>query len=461
MKKRDGSYIGGFTANSLVIPLGAILVALIVAIAILTLGASWSTNELADQMQMSADYQQAATNLQAGTSVLSETSSSFVQAPFIPDGQGGEQINMNPLQMYAAELRISRRPAQIVALFEEYEVTDDILKRIREAAEYSEQMQAVQIHALSLILWGYDISDDPSLNSIQLIELTTQEQAMPREARVGAAKQLMFTKDYSLLKPAVSERIEESHKLLQQEFDTAAERSHKTIYSLRTALWTMIALLVFVMGLTFVLFYRWIVKPLRQYAQNIADDQPLKRQGRVKELREMVTAHNELLTRRNKLESILRAAAETDSLTGLPNRYSFERSIFDLDEEKGPLAVLLFDVNFLKKTNDTKGHLAGDQLLRTAASCIRESFADGYADNCFRIGGDEFAAILKDCTEDDVKNKIERFKWTLDREKISVSVGYGFADEVKEGSFKKLMLIADRRMYEHKKQIHGAERTDE
>ncbi len=461
MKKRDQSYIGGFTANSLVVPLGAVLLALIVAIAILTMGANWSTNELADQMQKSSDYQQSATNLQAGTSALSETASSFLQAPVIPDGQGGEQINLNPLQMYAEELRIDRRPARIAALFEEYDVSEEILENIKQAAEYSEQMQEIQTHALSLFFSVYDMPDDPSLSSIQLIELTPQEKAMPAEARIGMSKQLIFSKDYSLLKPAVSGRIEESHKLLQQQFDTASKETHHTIIALRTALWTMIGLLIFVMGGTFLLFYRWMVKPLREYAQNIASDQTLKRHGRVKELRAMVTAHNDLFARRNKLEAILRAAAETDSLTGLPNRYSLERTIFDLDEEKGSLAVLLFDVNFLKKTNDTRGHLAGDQLLRTTALCIRENFGVGFAENCFRIGGDEFVAILRDCTEEDVQNKIERFKWSLEREKISVSVGYAFSGKADETTFKKLMTVADRHMYEHKKEMHDSASSED
>ena len=322
-------------------------------------------------------------------------------------------------------------------------------------------MQAMQIHAFSLIFSVYEMPDDPSLSSIQLIELTPAEKAMPAEARIGSAKQLIFSKDYSLLKPAVSENIERAHMLLQIQFEDASAKTHKRIYSLRVALWVMIAIFVVLMAFDFFLFYRWIIRPLRQYSSDMEQDRALQRQGRIRELRVMVTAHNELLTRRNKLESILRAAAETDSLTGLPNRYSFERMIFDLDAEKGSIAVLLFDVNFLKKTNDTKGHLAGDQLLRTAALCIRESFGVGLVENCFRIGGDEFTAILRGCTEEDVKNRIARFKEALEREKISVSVGYAFSDKADEGKLKTLMSVADRNMYENKKEIHGAVNSEE
>lgn len=461
MKKKKSSYIGGFTANALIVPLGAVLASLMVAIAILTMSVNWRTSDLAELMQESSEYQETATMLQAGTSILSETASSFVQTPVIQGGPDAGSLNVGPLQMYAQEFNMDRRPQKAKETFEKYNVSDEMMGYIKTAVSASEQMQEMQTHAISLVLsTGLSLPDDPVFANIQTIALTEEEQAMPNEARLGLARQLLFSKDYSLLKSAVAQNVEQCHRIVAEQTEKESEQSKHYIKALRTALWIIISLFAGVMVLDFVLFYRWIVGPLRQYSDDMANDRELKRQGGVRELREMATAHNELLNRRNKLESILRAAAETDALTGLPNRYSLERNIYDF-ENKGALAVFLFDVNFLKKINDTEGHLAGDQLLRNAASCIRDNFGEEDSDNCYRIGGDEFVAILRNCTEADVQSKIESFKKELKEKKISVSIGYGFSENAKGGDLKELMLIADKRMYEHKREIHGAERAED
>ena len=117
----------------------------------------------------------------------------------------------------------------------------------------------------------------------------------------------------------------------------------------------------------------------------------------------------------------------------------------------------MFDVNFLKRVNDSQGHLAGDRLLRTAGACIRECFGSGSDCSCYRIGGDEFAAVLRDCSEEETKTRIEHFTEALEREHISISVGYAYTEQSDESSFKSLMDLADRRMYEQKKLIHARE----
>lgn len=208
---------------------------------------------------------------------------------------------------------------------------------------------------------------------------------------------------------------------------------------------------------TFFLFFRWLILPLRTYAGQITSDQSMNQASGIREMRLVVKAYNALLKRHNQLESILRSAAETDALTDLPNRYSLEHYLLEIGESGGAIAVLLFDVNYLKRTNDTKGHIAGDQLLRTAGACIRECFETADKGHCYRIGGDEFAAVLRDCSEEDVKSRIERFSLVTEREGISVSVGYAFAEKADENSFEKLVKKADRYMYAQKKRIHEIE----
>ena len=444
----------GFKSNLFASILGTILAALTVVIAILTINVNLMASTLVDTMQKFSDYQQTATFMQSGTSILTETSTSFIQTPVIPGGPEAGKLNDSPLKAYAEELRVNRRAAYLADLFDTYDVSDTTKQYIHNAAKSSDIMLDTQTHALSLIFSVYTFPSDEAYNSIELISLTEAEKAMNDQDRLSKAKQMISQKDYSLLKADVSQNIEACHKAINTQIESAYQVSQKRIDAMRLALWSMIATEAVVMAVTLVLFFTWIVKPLNQYENDIKSDRSLNRKGPVRELYSIVTAYNELLDRRNKLESILRKAAETDVLTGLPNRYSLEHNTLDIDHSERSVAVLLFDVNFLKQTNDSFGHDKGDWLLRTAAFCIKECFAGGDSDNCYRFGGDEFAAILQGHTEKDVAEMVEAFYKKTESENISVSVGYAFESKMEAGSFDKMWKLADEKMYEHKKSVH-------
>ncbi len=102
------------------------------------------------------------------------------------------------------------------------------------------------------------------------------------------------------------------------------------------------------------------------------------------------------ITDRKRLEHGLRELAQTDSLTGLINRRCFiERASAQLAEARtarGPVAVLLFDIDHFKQINDDHGHAAGDAMLCHLARLGRQQLR---GDDLFaRIGGDEFAILL-------------------------------------------------------------------
>ena len=99
----------------------------------------------------------------------------------------------------------------------------------------------------------------------------------------------------------------------------------------------------------------------------------------------------------HEIELALRASARTDALSGLPNRACFDEVIAEHVErmhESEKLVVLAFvDFNGFKAINDTMGHAAGDEVLRTIASRFRDSFRTN--DFIARIGGDEFVVLLE------------------------------------------------------------------
>jgi diguanylate cyclase (GGDEF)-like protein len=102
--------------------------------------------------------------------------------------------------------------------------------------------------------------------------------------------------------------------------------------------------------------------------------------------------------------------ALTDGLTGLGNhRHFHDRLQAELDHAArsgAPLTVCLLDVDGLKRVNDTRGHLVGDQLLELAASTLR------HGGEAFRVGGDEFALLLPSTPEADA---LETATAVLDR----------------------------------------------
>jgi diguanylate cyclase (GGDEF)-like protein/PAS domain S-box-containing protein len=111
---------------------------------------------------------------------------------------------------------------------------------------------------------------------------------------------------------------------------------------------------------------------------------------------------------RKKAERHIQFLAHHDTLTGLPNRNTFNKKLDELieahkarDLDDGcPLAVLCLDLDRFKEVNDLFGHAAGDKLLQTVAQCITRLLGNGQM--IARLGGDEFAIIapgLSDATQ--------------------------------------------------------------
>ena len=152
-----------------------------------------------------------------------------------------------------------------------------------------------------------------------------------------------------------------------------------------------------------------------------------------------------------------------DKLTGLRNAAAYMSKSAELEAQRKVVknlnyGVVLFDVNFLKKVNDTHGHQAGNQLIRHAARVICRVFAHSPV---YRVGGDEFVAILQ---HQDYENREELLKVFDDRiaetsfkvpngNIINISVARGLAIYKPGMAFADVTKGADIMMYAHKAAI--------
>ena len=244
-------------------------------------------------------------------------------------------------------------------------------------------------------------------------------------------------------------------EVIRADSNIAAASSAKRVSILRSVLWATTILIMVILTATFITLYRQIIYPLADFVKLISANRSLDEKKGLREVRLLAIAYNTLLKRRDALDSILRSAAETDALTNLPNRYRFEQYMLESGESGYSVAVLLFDINFLKQTNDTQGHLAGDILIRTAAECISSCFGE----DCFRFGGDEFAAVVKNCEPERIEQMIHKFKETEKQKNVSISLGCAYTPEIGDTTVKALLDEADKRMYAQKKEAHSGHVT--
>ena len=179
------------------------------------------------------------------------------------------------------------------------------------------------------------------------------------------------------------------------------------------------------------------------------------------EIKMLSTAFENMIGRLREREELLRITANKDSLTSLRNTTAYTAWVTKFEKEmegKNPeYGVVVFDLNYLKVANDKYGHEVGNKLIITSAKIISEVFKRSPV---FRIGGDEFVAILQNNDFENRENLFVQFDSDcastfveVDDEKIPVRIAYGFArfDSDEDMNFTDVFKRADDAMYENKR----------
>lgn len=228
----------------------------------------------------------------------------------------------------------------------------------------------------------------------------------------------------------------------------------------------LITVLIFVVSSVVILKRtKSIVYPLerlteitKQYAEGDWSVQYISDTG--DEVQKLSESISEMAENTQDYIEILNNMAHTDAVTGLGNKTSYLEMVTRIKRNKhkkyNEYAVVVMDLNLLKKTNDTYGHEAGDMLIKEAAEYISSSFKGSPV---FRTGGDEFAAILYGAVYKKRGELLDSFENNMnyslpDFEKVILSVSFGMAEYPAEGSdYESVFEIADERMYQKKTEM--------
>jgi diguanylate cyclase (GGDEF)-like protein len=127
------------------------------------------------------------------------------------------------------------------------------------------------------------------------------------------------------------------------------------------------------------------------------------------------------VTEERKVQEKLKFLATTDSLSGLYNRAEFmnlaKREFVWAKRNNEELSLLIMDLDNFKIINDTFGHAAGDEVIREIGSIIMTSFRK--TDIAGRIGGEEFAVVLRNASLEEAKMVAEKFRETVANRKVN------------------------------------------
>lgn len=153
---------------------------------------------------------------------------------------------------------------------------------------------------------------------------------------------------------------------------------------------------------------------------------------------------------RKKQQAYLEKLSYRDMLTGLYNRNRYIERLEDYKQvQDQQIGAIYIDLNGLKKVNDEQGHRAGDELIVRAAGTIAGIFAE----DAYRVGGDEFVVILLDVSREDFARKTEQLRRQMQENSVDASIGGVW--QASTENLENLLRRADENMYREKKRYYS------
>lgn len=181
-----------------------------------------------------------------------------------------------------------------------------------------------------------------------------------------------------------------------------------------------------------------------------------------KQLSDMQLKLTEMETLANGAQQAIeeqRRKAMHDSLTGLPNRESYqqrlEHEVQRMNRYQGKLSLIIGDVDLFKRINDSYGHLAGDKVLKITARLLQKNLRD--TDFIARFGGEEFVILMPETTAqeakkiaDKLRKKVEQSPFNFKKEPVQITISFGISEFNSNEPSDEVFSRADKALYKAK-----------
>lgn len=355
-------------------------------------------------------------------------------------------------EAYFQEAEVDRNREKGLEAMRAYHPDGKVLHYLQTALDYSYALMEREYHSMKLMSVACGYRDEELPAYLATVELPEEERDWTREQMLAEAQELVIGSEYKAEKGRILDNIDYCmNSILEYTNRTRMETSEALGHTIRQQ--RLFVTLMFVMTVVIFFFITvLIIRPLRIYIKCIGDNRMLEIIGSY-EFKYLALTYNDIYELNAANEVMLRRQAERDGLTQLLNRASFDKLQTTLRNYAMPVALLLIDVDKFKTVNDTYGHAGGDQVLRTVAKVLEDSFRS--SDFVARIGGDEFAVVMTDADERmrlPIQCKVEEMNRRLQEPKAgnpktSLSVGVAFSERgFDDGLFKR----ADAALYETK-----------
>ena len=382
-KKRPIKGIRIRTVNYGMIFISAVLYILLITA---TINASKEYKAMINSTDSYIDAQKLAAQIADGSNYLTEQIQLYV-------------ITLQPqyMEAYFTEANVTRRRENALEELKQYHVSSDAIQFLETALSHSNELMEREIYAIKLIAVSQKEDMDTLPEEVKKTELDTKDQNLTPEAMVEKARNLIFATSYHDTKALINGNI--SYFVNNAVDFTRQEQKDSFDLLKKTMSWQKVFIsILFVLNLiTFTMVTVLIVKPLQLYINCIKEEKRLDITGSY-EFKYLALTYNDIYEVKASHEALLRHRAEHDPLTGLINRGAFEQLKQLFKVNPCPLALLIIDVDKFKLINDGYGHEVGDQILKKVAATIKDNFRA--KDYPARIGGDEFAVIVTEVTED-------------------------------------------------------------
>jgi len=360
-------------------------------------------------------------------------------------------VTMEPryMEAYFTEKNVTRRRERALEGLQRYGSSAEAYAFLQKALDESNRLTKTEIYAMGLIA---RFQEDPTAElprEIQEVEFLEEDIGLGPGERVEKAQNMVFDSNYRESKDLIEYN---TNNFLSSIVTWTRDRQTNSAAALKSIILRQrfcFSILFVIDTITFVLIIVFIVRPLLAFVKCIQEDKELQAAGAY-EFKYLATTYNEIYETNAANERLLRHKAERDPLTGVMNRGAFENMRTMLKDAFDPLALIIIDVDRFKQVNDTYGHQAGDEILKKVANAIQRTFRN--QDCVARIGGDEFAVIMTECTaemKDVIRAKAESMNEKLsvrDGEVpgVSLSIGVAFSHH---GFPEELYGMADDALY--------------